>query len=356
MRSSLPLWPPLLAFALPLSILACVAAATPAPATRQAAPLPPGPWVWISNEGSGDLTLLDASRDEVVARVPVGKRPRGLRLDREGRLLYAAVSGSPPPRPELSPGFQDAADRGADGIVVVDVGTRRVVAILPSGRDPGSFDLVPGGRFLVVSNEETASAGIVDLAAARLVASVPVGAEPEGVTASPDGRLVAVTSDGSSRVDFVDPAARRVVARVATCPRPRSVAFTPDGSVAFAACEEGSAIAVLDVAALRPGGEIPLPEGARPMGLALDRAGRRLYVSNGRAGTVSVVDVASRQVVATSAPFGQRPWGIALAPDGRRLYVADGPANEVAVLDAASLVVIRRVRVGDLPWGVTIAP
>ncbi len=76
---------------------------------------------------------------------------------------------------------------------------------------------------------------------------------------------------------------------------------------------------------------------------------------NGGAGTVSVIDVATRTLAATSRPFGQRVWGIALTPDGRRLYAADGPANDVAVLDAATLAVQRRIPAGDAPWGVAIA-
>lgn len=358
MRPSLPLLRPLFAFVVPLGILAAVALLAPASQARTgAAPAPPGgPWVWTSNEGSGDLSLVDAARGEVVARVPVGKRPRGLRLAPGGRLLYAALSGSPRERPGRSPGFAGPADRGADGIAVVDTATRRVVAILPSGRDPESFDLAAGGRLLVISNEESASAAIVDVASARIVGSVRVGDAPEGVTATPDGKLVAVTCEAGDRVDFVDPVARTVTASVPTCARPRSVVFTPDGLLALASCEDGAAIGVIDVPALRAAGEIPLPDGSRPVGLVLSPDGARLFVSNGRGGTVSAVDVAARKVVATSAAVGQRLRGIGLSPDGRTLWVADGPGNDVAVLDAASLAPVRRVGVGELPWGVAVAP
>src|SRR6266540_3283722 len=336
MPSPLPVFRPLLlAVALPITALACLAALGPSP-RREAPSLPAapaaGPWVWVSNEGSGDLAVIDAATDEVVARVHVGKRPR------------------------VSPAYASAADRGADGIAEVDLATRRLSRVLPSGQDPAAFDVVAGGRLLVISNEETASASIVDVATARLVGSVAVGEEPEGVTAAPDGRLVAVTSEREHRVDFVDPGAGRAVARVPTCLRPRSIAFTRDGALAFAPCEEGAAVAVIDARALRPAGEIVLPAGSRPMGIALAADGRRLFVSNGRAGTVSAIDVASRKVVATSPPFGQRVWGLGLTPDGRRLYVADGPANEVVVLDATTLAVLRRIPVGDSPWGVVIAP
>lgn len=49
--------------------------------------------------------------------------------------------------------------------------------------------------------------------------------------------------------------------------------------------------------------------------------GPRLYVSNEIGGTVSVIDVATRQVVYT-IPVGKRPRGIRTSPDGRTVYVA----------------------------------
>jgi YVTN family beta-propeller protein len=81
--------------------------------------------------------------------------------------------------------------------------------------------------------------------------------------------------------------------------------------------------------------------------------GRRVYVSNGRGGTVSVIDPATDSVIA-SVPVGQRPWGIALTPDGGRLYTANGPSNDVTVVDTRDLTVVKTIPVGKLPWGVAI--
>jgi YVTN family beta-propeller protein len=81
--------------------------------------------------------------------------------------------------------------------------------------------------------------------------------------------------------------------------------------------------------------------------------GKRVYVSNGRGGTVSVIDVAADSVI-TSIPVGTRPWGIALTPDGRRLYTANGPSNDVSVVDTDKLTVVHKIPVGKLPWGVAI--
>jgi YVTN family beta-propeller protein len=351
MRAALPLLRPLVAFALPLGIVACVAAVAPGsgPAAQAA-----GPLLWVSDEGSGDVALVDAGRGEVLTRVPVGKRPRGLRVDARRHVLYAAVSGSPGAGLDVAPAALLEPDRGADGIAAVDLVTRRLVAILPSGRDPESFDLVPGG-LLVIPSAETGEATFVDAERALRVGSVAVGEEPRGVAASPDGTRVAVTSEYDGRVELVDLATRRVTARIPTCRRPGAVVFAPDGALAFVACENRAEVAVVDVAAGRPAAEIALPEDARPAALAVDREGKRLWVANGRAGTVSAVDVGARQVTATSAPFGQRVSGLAVGPDGR-LYAVDGLANELVVLEARSLAVVRRIKVGVAPWGVAVAP
>src|SRR5690349_20737190 len=56
----------------------------------------PAPFlVFVSNEASGDIGIIDGEKDELVATLPIGKRPRGLKLSADGKLLFVAVSGSP---------------------------------------------------------------------------------------------------------------------------------------------------------------------------------------------------------------------------------------------------------------------
>src|SRR5262245_10390842 len=51
--------------------------------------------LYVSAEESGEIIVVDVDRAEVAARIPVGKRPRGIKLSRDGKLLYVALSGSP---------------------------------------------------------------------------------------------------------------------------------------------------------------------------------------------------------------------------------------------------------------------
>src|SRR6185436_9017634 len=72
------------------------ATATPAPAAPP--PIPPVR-VFVTNETSGDLTVIDAATQTAITTAPLGKRPRGIQPSPDGKSLYVALSGSPPAPP-----------------------------------------------------------------------------------------------------------------------------------------------------------------------------------------------------------------------------------------------------------------
>src|SRR6188768_581831 len=51
--------------------------------------------LFVTNESGGDISVVDVGARKVVATIPVGKRPRGIRLSPDGTTLYVALSGSP---------------------------------------------------------------------------------------------------------------------------------------------------------------------------------------------------------------------------------------------------------------------
>src|SRR5688572_16832000 len=93
--------------------------------------------VAVSNERSGDVSIIEGASREVVHTIPVGKRPRGIAASRDGKFLYVALSGSPiagPPvfgkseqerEKELPP-----PDRKADGIGVIDLAEGKLVKMM----------------------------------------------------------------------------------------------------------------------------------------------------------------------------------------------------------------------------------
>jgi len=312
--------------------------------------------LYVSAEGSGEIIVVDPEFASVLARIPVGKRPRGLKVSRDGRYLYVALSGSPRGGPNVDESTLPAADRSADGIGVVDLVDRKLVQTLPSGQDPESFDVSKDGKTLFVSNEETAELSVLDLQSGKIARRVPVGTEPEGVTVRPDGKVVYVTSERDSKVTAVDTATFAVIADIPVGKRPRAIAFRKDGSVAFVSNEFGGSLTAFDPRNHQVIGSIPIegkvPNSQRPMGLAFSPDEKWLFVSTGRGEAVAVVNVEKRAFGHLIEGVGARPWGIAIAADGKHVFTANGPSNDLSIVEVASGKLEKKVELGGLPWGV----
>ncbi len=312
--------------------------------------------VYVTNEDSRELSVVDATTDRVVASIEVGTRPRGVHPSADGRTIFVALSGSPkcPPTMPDEECEKLQADKSKDGNAVVDAGARKLVRLLPGGSDPENFDISADGTRLFVSNEDAGVASVVDIASGKVLSSVRVGKEPEGVRVQPDGKAVWVTGETDHNVTIIDAGTGKRLGTVSVGKRPRGIAFTPDGKRAFVTCEVDGTVWVIDAVARKTLAKLTLPAGARPMGVVVAPDGGRVYVSTGRGGTVAVIDATTNAIIGTVA-VGKRPWGIALTRDGRKLYTANGPSNDVAVVDTKTLKVIGRIPVGEVPWGVAVA-
>ena len=259
----------------------------------------PGEYVYVSNEDSRNITVIDARDDSVVTTIEVGTRPRGVKVSPDGRTVYVALSGSPkcPPSMPDEECAKQKVDPAKDGVAVVDVASRRVVRTLPAGSDPEAFDVSPDGSRLFVSNENADSASIIDLAKGTVILNVKTGKEPEGVTVAPDGRIFWVTAETDANITGIDTQSGAVVGVLEVGVRPRAIAFVDGGAKAFVTNEAGGTVTVVDMAVRKVVKTIAMPEGSRPMGLAVAPDGKKIYVSNGRGGTVSVLDASTDAVL-----------------------------------------------------------
>jgi YVTN family beta-propeller protein len=326
--------------------------------------------IYVSNEKSGDVTIINGSDNQVLGTVPVGKRPRGIHASPDGKTVYVALSGTPiaaPPQLDAkgNPIFQKSkdddddegakADKSADAIGVVDVATKKLRGKISAGSDPEEFSLSKDGTKLYVSNEDVKTASVIDIATGKVEHIVAVGQEPEGVATAPDGKRFYVTCEAGGDVYAIDTAAYTPVGHFKVNVRPRSMDFSPSAGVGFIPSESTGELNVIDTVNLKVLKVIALPPGSRPMSVKVAANGRKVYVSNGRAGTVSVLDSRTYELLNT-IKVGVRPWGIALSPDGKFLYSANGPSDDVSVVDLDANKEIARVKAGSSPWAITVVP
>jgi YVTN family beta-propeller protein len=326
-------------------------AAAPAPA-----PIPPGPKLFVTNEAGGDLTVIDVGTERVVATIPLGKRPRGVRVSPDGSLVYVALSGSPIGGPGVDESKLPPPDKGADGVGVVSTKDMKLLRILRAGSDPEQIALSLDGETLFVTNEDVGEATAIATSDGHVLNTAKVGAEPEGVNLRPDGKVIYVTSEGDNVVSVIDVASFKVVKKLDVGARPRSTAFLPDSSRAYVPSENGSSMTVIDAQKHRILKTITLKgELVRPMGTVVSPDGGVLFTTTGRGKQVVFIDTKTNEQTG-ALEVGQRPWGIAVSPDGKMLFTANGPGNDVSFVDVAGRSVKAKVKVGERPWGIAYVP
>jgi DNA-binding beta-propeller fold protein YncE len=222
-----------------------------------------------------------------------------------------------------------------------------------------------GRTYLFSGNAGTDDVSVMDLQRAlagvpvvEIAPRVPVQTGPFGIKASPNGKLIAVTARESAKIDFegntisiidVDraragaPGAELARVRVGTDDasgqsRPFTVAWTPDGREIVVANYRTNSVSIVDVRralAHDPHAEvarIPVtrladPDGivrpGNPKGTAVTSDGRYAVVSGGPrlapsappSGTVWVIDLQRRAVVATVTGVGNDPYGLTILED-----------------------------------------
>lgn len=325
--------------------------------------------VAVSNEKSGDITLIDGADFKVVATVAVGKRPRGIHASPDGQRLYVALSGTPisePPKLDASgnPVFQRGkddddgnapSDKTADGIGIVDVAQRKFMRKVPAGSDPEQFSLSADGTRFFISNEDVGTASVLNIATEKVEHIIPVSREPEGVAVNPNGRSFYVTCETGGEVFAIDASTYKIIGHFQVHPRPRNADFLPDGTRAFIPSESSGEMNLVDSVNHTVLKTVALPKGSRPMCVKVAPDAKRLYVSTGRGGTVCVLNTETMEQLDV-IKVGTRPWGIALSPDDKYLFSANGPSDDVSVVDLAADKEIQRIKAGASPWGIAVVP
>jgi len=136
--------------------------------------------VFVTNEKSNDVTVIDAATRAVVKTVAVGQRPRGVTVSPDGRRVYVANSNS-------------------DSVSIIDARELTVLKTVPAGTDPEGLTLDRTGTHLYVVNENELTVTVLDVATLTIVRKIEVGKEPETAVRSPDGRWGAPSATPTRR-------------------------------------------------------------------------------------------------------------------------------------------------------------
>lgn len=308
--------------------------------------------IYVSNEQSGDLSVIDSESLQQIKVIPVGNRPRHIAMGPDGRILYVGLNNPP----VVTAGDSDEATDHLtkDGIGIVDLARGRIVKVLQGVADPQQLAVSFDGERVYAASRGTGKAVVQHVETGEVLAFMEVGEDPQGIAISPDGDLVYVTSEKDHRITVVDTDTLRVLKQFSVTMRPHGVAFSPDGRHVYVVGSKDASMTVVDARTHDVIRNIPLPYDDEPTGVAVSPDGQRVYVTLGTQGMLVTINARTFAVI-ESRPVGNQPRGVAISPDGERLFTANAASNDVTVVSAGGEI-IARVPVGREPFGVVVAP
>lgn len=225
----------------------------------------------------------------------------------------------------------------------------------------------PSAGLLLVANKGDETLSIVDPVTERQVATVNEdGKTGHEVAVSPDGKRAFVPiysdvgvgkkgSDGQL-IRVIDVETRAIVGTVdfGRGVRPHKPVFGPKDGLLYVTTELNQSVSIIDPATLRIIGSIPTGQAESHM-LAISGDGRRGYTANVRSGTVSVLDMEARTLLAT-IPVATVVQRISVSTDGRWAFTADQTKLRLAVIDTATNSVSTSIPLPGLAFGTTPTP
>ena len=232
------------------ALLAAGCSERPKPAPAAPPPPPPSAYAYVTNEDSHDLTIIDADNDSAIGTIPVGTRPRGVKVSHDGKVVFVALSGSPkcPPTMPDEECEKLGSDKSKDGVAVVDAATQDGErGCCPVAPTPRHSTFRPTTRGSTSRTRTRAWHPSWTSRRGKMLATVPIGKEPEGVTLAPDGKTVWVSGETDHDLTILDAETGKKVGEVMVGLRPRGIAFLPDGSRAYSTNEAGGTVSVVDV-------------------------------------------------------------------------------------------------------------
>jgi YVTN family beta-propeller protein len=310
------------------------------------------PRIYVPNRQGNDVTVIDPATMKVVDRFPVGVNPQHVVPSWDLKTLWVTNNAEGRPDGSLTP--IDPATGKPGKTIMVD--------------DPYNMYFSPDGRSAIVVAEALKRLDFRDPQTMAMQFSIAVP-QCKGINHadfSIDGRIAIFTCEFQGSLAKVDLVGRKVLGylKLSRGGMPQDIRISPDGTLYFVADMKAGGVFVVDGASFTEQSFIKTGIGTH--GLYPSRDGTKLYVANrGSAhvfgppkgkGTVSVIDFATRQIVATwPVPGGGSPDMGNVSVDGKTLWLSGRFDNVVYAIDTTTGE-MRSIPVGKEPHGLTVWP
>jgi YVTN family beta-propeller protein len=294
--------------------------------------------LYVPSSAGSDVQVVDPTTFKVVDKYTTGLDPQHVVPSWDLKTLYAT-------------------NTLADSLTPIDPVTGK-----PSGRnipvaDPYNMYFTLDGSSAIVVAEAQQRLDFRDPHTFEMQQSVPVNcAGVDHIDFSGDGSYLIATCEFSGKLVKVDVRTRTVVGYLELKgSSPQDIKLDPEGKVFYVADMKLGGVHHIDAATFTSIGFTPT--GKDTHGLYPSRDAKQLYVTNRGSGTITVIDFATRNIVATwTIPGGGSPDMGGVSPDGKVLWVSGRYHKSVYAISTDDGHLIAKIAVGDKPHGLAVWP
>ena len=215
-------------------------------------------------------------------------------------------------------------------VEVLDATTGKSIGAITGLKGTHGVALDEAGKYGYISDGGANAVVVFDRNSLQTVTSIPAGTNPDGIVFEPMTKTVWAFNGRSSNVTVIDTAAQKVIATLSLPGRPEFPVADGNGFI-FDNIEDKSEIVRLDAKDPKVTATWSVSPCESPSGLAIDRAGRRLFAVCDEK-KMAVVDADTGKVIATPA-IGNGPDAAAYDPKTNLAFSSNGEGT-VTIVDA----------------------
>jgi DNA-binding beta-propeller fold protein YncE len=222
-----------------------------------------------------------------------------------------------------------------DDLFVTSVSTGAVYKVglraraMPDSADVSVFELEPAAHGVVVdptrhlafvTRSGANTIDVFDPTNMRLVKRIPVAADPDGIFYDPSNKLVYAANSDAMLATLIDPASQNSVGTISLGGKPEFAVFDPVTKLLYQNLADANTVVAVDLTKRLVVQRWPLEGCDMPTGMAIDDAGRRLFIACGKSAKLAIFDLDLHRIIA-SVPVGFGADSVAYDPELHRIYV-----------------------------------
>jgi YVTN family beta-propeller protein len=221
-------------------------------------------------------------------------------------------------------------------VSVIDTNTDAVKSTINLGNFPYGIDMNPLNNRIYITNRGSNTVSVLDGSVDIKLDDITVGKSPVGIAVNPSANWIYVTNLDDGTVSVIDGITNDVIETVSVGKTPYGIAVNPLSNQIYVTDIITNTVTVIDGETNEISAKILV--GKKPTGLAIDIPDKqgennRLYVANYDSDSVSVIDTVTNKVTSNITSVGDSPVGMAVNAISNKLYVSNIASNTVAVID-----------------------